>query len=104
MFQELSKKVDKLSYNKAVTLTMKLYSACADNDAWNSTNGERFQNCNKEISRSNYLIQKNFHEIKFFSTIGIKDTLIQSGWEQVKEEIDLRGRYFANIAQKCPKR
>ena len=104
MFQELSKKVDKLSYNAAVTLTMKLYLACADNDAWNSTNGEKFQSCTNEISRSNYLIQKNFNEIKFFSTIGIEDTLIQSGWEQVIEEIDLRGRYFANIAQICPKR
>ena len=96
MFKDLSAKVDKLSYNAAVTLTMKLYSACADNNAWNSTNVDKFKNCSKEISRSNYLIRKNFHKIKLFSTIGKKETLIQKGWEQVLEEIDHRGRYFAN--------
>ena len=59
MFQELSAKVDKTSYQAAVNKTKELYSLCNSNFAWEFSNIESYKECTDQISESSSIIQKN---------------------------------------------
>ena len=52
MYQELSKKVDKISYNAAVDLMMIHHDECKDSRAWDSANVNLFETCTNAISKS----------------------------------------------------
>ena len=67
MYQELSTKVDKVSYNIVVNMMMASFSTCNDKSAWDPKNTEKYQNCTKHISASRRHIQENFKNVEFFS-------------------------------------
>ena len=67
MYQELSTKVDKVSYNIVVNMMMASFSTCNDKSAWDPKNTENYQNCTKQISASRRHIQENFKNVEFFS-------------------------------------
>ena len=87
MYQELSTKVDKVSYNIVVNMMMALFSTCNDKSAWDPKNTEKYQNCTKQISASRRHIQKNFKNVEFFS-MNYHGT-IHTEVEKILEEIDL---------------
>ena len=67
MYQELSAKVDKVSYNAAVNMTMSFYPLCANISAWDTANVNQYQECTAQISNSSSLIQENIDDIEIFS-------------------------------------
>ena len=67
MYQELSAKVDQVSYNTVVNMTKALYHNCNFKRAWDPRNIDEYEKCTKEISASNAKIQENFNSIKLFS-------------------------------------
>ena len=53
MYQELSAKVDKASYNAAVNMSMTLYPKCNNIYSWDPLNVEKHKECTGQISASN---------------------------------------------------
>ena len=67
MYQQLSAKVERVSYNAAKKKTMALYKSCNDKSAWDFEKVEKYQKCTDQISKSNHRIQENIDYIKIFS-------------------------------------
>ena len=89
MYQELSAKVDKVAYNAAKSMMMRLYSLCNNADAWNPVNFENYTECTNEISNSSYKIQGNMDNIESFILNRCKNMSIQIELEQILEEVEL---------------
>ena len=89
MYQELSAKVDKVAYNAAKSMMMRLYSLCNNADAWNPVNFENYTKCTNEISNSSYKIQGNMDNIESFILNRCKNMSIQIELEQILEEVEL---------------
>ena len=66
MYQELSKKVDKISYNAAVDLMMIHHDECKDSRAWDSANVNLFEICTNAISKSSSKIYANMDKVKVY--------------------------------------
>ena len=89
MYQELSAKVDKVAYNAAKSMMMRLHSLCNNADAWNPVNFENYTECTNEISNSSYKIQGNMDNIESFILNRCKNMSIQIELEQILEEVEL---------------
>ena len=90
MYQELSAKVDKVSYNAAMNALMSLYSKCKSSHAWDPDNIIKYQECTNQISSSHSLIKENIHTFKLFYVNREKEMSLQSELEQVLEDIELQ--------------
>ena len=64
MYQDLSSKVDKVTYIAAMNMTKDLYQNCKDVSAWDPVNVEKYQKCTNEISGSSYVIQESMRNIQ----------------------------------------
>ena len=89
MYQELSAKVDKVTYNAMVNMTMSLYPNYKDASAWDPANDDKYQKCTKQISVSNFKIQEFIGDIEFFSVNHGGELSIQIELEQILEDIEL---------------
>ena len=85
MYQELSAKVDKVSYNAAVNMTMLLFPLCNNISAWDTANVKQYQDCTSQISRSSSVIQENIDAIEIFSVNHTVEVSIQTKFEQILE-------------------
>ena len=92
MYQELSAKVDKVSYNAAVNMTMSLYSLCNNISAWDPANVKQYQECTAQISRSSPAIRDSFNDIELFSLNRNGEMSIQTEFEQILQDIELEPR------------
>ena len=90
MYQELSAKVDKVSYNAAMKVLMSLYPKCKNIHAWDQDNIKKYQECTNQISSSNSLIKDNIHNLELFYVNRQKEMSIQSELEQVLEDVELQ--------------
>ena len=90
MYQELSAKVDKVSYNAAMNALMSLYSKCKSSHAWDPDNIIKYQECTNQISSSHSLIKENIHTFKLFYVNREKEMSLQSELEQILEDIELQ--------------
>ena len=89
MYQKLSAKVDKVSYNAAKDMTMVLYPSCKDEDAWDPINVAMYKNCSDQISISSSVIQEHIGNIELYSANHNREMLIQTELEQILENIQL---------------
>ena len=89
MYQKLSAKVDKVSYNAAKNMTMALYPTCKNEDAWDPVNVEMYNKCTDEISRSSSVIQESIGNIELYSANRNGEMLVQTELEQILEDIKL---------------
>ena len=89
MFQELSAKVDKTSYQAAVNKTKELYSLCNSSFAWEFSNMESYKECTDQIIRSSTKIQRKIKSIESYSLNHSDSISIQAELEQVLEDIAL---------------
>ena len=89
MFQKLSAKVYEVAYNASIDMMMSLYENCSDSLAWNSTNIKRYQDCTKQISQSNSMIQNSLSDIESFATNPNSNTSIQIVLDEVVEDVEL---------------
>ena len=78
MYQQLSAKVERVSYNAAKKKTMALYKSCNDKSAWDIEKVEKYQKCTDQISKSNHRIQENIDYIKMFSVNNNDDISIHN--------------------------
>ena len=89
MYQELSAKVDKVSYNVAMNMTMVLYIKCNNMYSWDPANVEKYKDCTRQISASNSEIKENIHNIELFFVNRPKEMSIQAELEQILEDIEI---------------
>ena len=92
MYQELSAKVDKVSYNAAVNMTMSLFPLCNNISAWDTANVKQYQECTAQISRSSSVIRESIDDIEIFSVNRNGNMSIQTELEQILEDIALGPR------------
>ena len=64
MYQDLSKKVMDVAYERVKEIAMKHYPGCKSEEAWNKPCSYQFQQCTKEISGSNEKIHVPLHTIE----------------------------------------
>ena len=64
MFQDLSKNVMDVAYERAKEIAMKAYPSCKSNKAWTEHCSYQFQQCTKEISGSNEKIHVPLYTIE----------------------------------------
>ena len=64
MYQDLSKKIMDVAYERAKEIAMKHYPGCKSEEAWNKPCSYQFQQCTKEISGSNEKIHVPLHTIE----------------------------------------
>ena len=92
MYQELSAKVDKVTYVAAMNMTMDLYANCKDLSAWDPVNVEKYQKCTNQISGSSSVIQESMSNIEIFTVSRSKKISFQIELEQILEDIELDPR------------
>ena len=92
IFNELSTKVDEVTYNAGVNIIMSLYENCNDSKAWNSANVERYQRCTNQISKSNSVIERSMSHIESFSVNFSANMSLQIILEKILEDIELDSR------------
>ena len=97
MYQELSAKVDKVTYIAAMNMTMDLYQNCKDTSAWDPVNVEKYQKCTKQISGSSSIIQKSNSNIEIFAVSRSKNISVQIELEQIPLTVDFE--YHSNYIQ-----
>ena len=90
MYQKLSEKVDKVSYNAAEKMIKSMYLACNNMHAWDPKNSKDYQNCTDQIKNSNSMIHKNFGDIELYSINYNEKVPIQITIEQILEDIDIK--------------
>ena len=64
MYQDLSKKVMDVAYERAKEIAMKNYPGCKSNKAWTDPCSYQFQKCTEEIRGSNEKIHVPLHTIE----------------------------------------
>ena len=89
MYQELSKKVDKISYKAAMDLTITHYDECKSTEAWDPANVSVYQRCTNEISKSSSKIHVNLNKIEIYCMHRKRDMSIQVELEQILEDVEL---------------
>ena len=88
IFNELSTKVDKVTYNAGVNIIMSLYENCNNSKAWNSANVERYQRCTNQISKSNPVIERSMSHIESFAVNCCTNMSLYTKLEQILEDIE----------------
>ena len=92
MYQDLSAKVDKVTYIAAMNMTMDLYQNCKDTSAWDPVNLEKYQKCTNQISKSSSFIHESMSNIEIFTISRSKKISVQIELEQILEDIELDPR------------
>jgi len=90
MYQELSAKVDKVTYIGAMNMTKDLYPNCKDSDAWNPVNVEKYLSCTNQISGSSFAIQESMSNIEIFTVSRSEKISIEL--EKILDDIELDPR------------
>ena len=89
MYQELSMKVDKISYKAAMDLTITHYDECKSTGAWDPANVSVYQRCTNEISKSSSKIHVNLNKIEIYCMHRSRDMSIHVELEQILEDVEL---------------
>ena len=64
MFHSLASKVMGLAFDKITPIVRASISHCQSDQAWTSPNSNKYKQCTKWISQSNYLIMEHLHHIE----------------------------------------
>ena len=83
MFQEFSRRVDKLYYKAAVEKIKSMFSSCDINNSWNASIFETYQECTNEIINSSLKIHQNIKAIESYSLNHNQLTTVQESKDTI---------------------
>ena len=99
IFQELSAKVDEVTYKSAVDKTREIFAACNNDFAWNSSQDDMYIYCTDRIMESITKDKSKIQSIQSYYFDDNDEISIQVAFEQILEDINLEPYPLKGLSQ-----